>query len=98
MTEMKELQAEIELLQGLRAEQKRICSRMRLPKETIVRIEGRALGLFMGSILAAMDIVKAPDELVQTFISGHMEGVTEVLGVDHALVKDLRTKMDAAFR
>ena len=98
MTEMKELQAEIELLQGLRAEQKRICSKMRLPKETVVRIEGRALGLFMGSILAIMDIAKAPDELVQTFITGHMEGVTEVLGVDHAVVKDLRTKMDAAFR
>ena len=97
MTEMKELQAEIELLQGLRAEQRRICSKMRLPKETIVRVEGRALGLFMGSILAIMDIAKAPDELVQTFISGHMEGVTEVLGVDHALVKDLRAKMDAAF-
>ena len=97
MTKMKELQAEIELLQGLRAEQKRICSRMGLPKETIVRIEGRALGLFMGSILATMDIAKAPDELVRTFISGHMEGVTEVLGVDHALVKDLRAKMDPAF-
>ena len=98
MTEMRELQAEIELLQGLRAEQKRICSRMRLPKETIVRIEGRALGLFMGSILATMDIVKASDELVQTFINGHMEGVTEVLGVDHAVVKDLHAKMDAAPR
>jgi hypothetical protein len=52
----------------------------------------------MGSILAAMDIVKAPDELVQTFITGHMEGVTEVLGVDHAVVKDLHAKMDAAPR